>query len=59
LTPEERKARTDSYVASIQRAMDVIAENHVYRAVRMLEGEEDGDDLDDDEDAVTAPGQPP
>jgi hypothetical protein len=39
MTPEERKDRDDRVVAQMQKALDIVAETHVYRAVRMLEGE--------------------
>jgi hypothetical protein len=40
LTPEERRQRDDRLVNQMQEALSRVAEKHVYRAVRMLEGEE-------------------
>ena len=40
LTPEERKGRDDRLVNQMQDALARAAEIHVYRAVRMLEGED-------------------
>jgi len=40
MTPEERKDRDNRLVNQMQEALGRVAEKHVYRAVRMLEGEE-------------------
>jgi hypothetical protein len=40
VTPEERKARDDRLVNQMQDALSRAAEIHVYRAVRMVEGED-------------------
>ena len=40
LTPEERRQRDDRLVRQMQEALSRVAEKHVYRAVRMVQGED-------------------